>query len=63
MVLSVNPKLTVDETKNILIDASVPYEELSYYDGFHVINDYEINEDNNYGEAFIASFNDDESLY
>ncbi len=63
MVLSVNPELSINETKNILVESAVPYEKLSYHDGFHVINDYEINEDNNFGEAFIASFNDDENLY
>ena len=63
MVLSVNPELTIDEAKNILIESSVPYEELSYHDGFHVINDYEKNENYNFEDYFIASFNDDESLY
>lgn len=62
-VLSVNPELTIDETKNILIESCVPYEELPYHDGFHVIKDYEKNEDYNFKDYFIASFNADESLY
>ena len=62
-VLSVNPELTIDETKNILIESSVPYEELYYHDGFHVINDYEKNSNYDFENFFIASFNADESLY
>ena len=62
MTLSVNPDLTIDETKDILIDASVPYEELSYHDGFHVIEDYD-SDDNALKEMFVNGFTDDESLY
>ncbi len=63
MVLSVNPELTIDETKNILIESCVPYEELSYHDDFHIINDYEKNSNYDFRESFIVSFSDDESLY
>ena len=63
MVLSINPDLSIEETKSILIDSSVPYEKLSYYDGFHVVEDYENNTNYDFQNYYIASFNDDESLY
>ena len=59
-VLSVNPELTIDETKNILIESSVSYEELSYHDGFHAVYDYE---DSNYETSFYVSESENERLY
>lgn len=62
-VLSINPDLKIDEVKDILIDASVPYKELSYHDGFHVIEDYEQDEESSPQKMFVEEFIDDETLY
>lgn len=63
MVLSVNPELTINKTKNILIDSAVPYEELSYYDGFHIMYGYEGEEFWKFHMAFVEEYINDENLY
>lgn len=63
MVLAVNPDLTINQVKNILIESAVPYEDLSYYDGFHIMYGYEGEEYWDLYEAFVEEIIDDESLY
>lgn len=63
MVLAVSPELSINQVKNILIESSVPYEELFYHDGFHVIEDYDYSDDNAPKEALIEDMASDESLY
>ncbi len=63
MVLAVSPDLSINETKNILINASVPYESLSYYDGFHRMYGYDSEDSEELKEAFVEEYIDDESLY
>jgi len=63
MTLSVNPELTIDETKNILIESSVPYGELYYYDGFHMMHGYDYSESGVLQEMYVEEIIDDESLY
>lgn len=59
-VRSVNPELTIDDTKNILIESSVTYEELSYHDGFHAVYDYE---DSKHATDFYVGEPENERLY
>lgn len=63
VVLSVDPELTIDETKDILIASSVPYEELSYYDGFHIMYSYDYDEAGVLEKMHVKEIIDDESLY
>lgn len=63
MVLAVNPDLTINQVKSILIESSVPYEELSYYDGFHIMYGYEGEDYWEFCKAFIEEYVDDDTLY
>ena len=63
MVLAVNPDLTINQVKNILIESAVPYEELSYYDGFHIMYGYEGEEFWKFHMAFVEEYINDENLY
>ena len=63
MVLAVEPDLKVNQVKKILIESSVPYESLSYYDGFHIMYGYEDEEYLDLRETFVEEYIDDESLY
>lgn len=63
MVLGIKPNLSISEIKNILIESSVPYESLSYYDGFHLMYGYVGEEYSTFCETFIEEYIDDESLY
>ena len=63
MVLFANPELTINQAKNILIESAVPYESLSYYDGFHRMYGYESEDSEEFKEAFVEEYIEDESLY
>ncbi len=63
MVLAVEPDLKINQVKKILIESSVPYESLSYYDGFHIMYGYEDEEYLDLRETFVEEYIDDESLY
>ncbi len=59
-VRSVNPELTINDTKNVLIESSITYEDLSYHDGFHAVYDYE---DSNHATDFYVGEPENERLY
>ena len=63
MVLAVNPELGISETKDILINSSVPYEDLSYFDKFPDLYGYDNKEAAHLQESYVKEIIDGERLY